>query len=338
MMTVKENYLAALRHQKTDRIPMETEETAYCGFGSFITPDEMETGPFGGGYDGFGVRWVAPESGGGNPLPAPGEFMLDDIADWREKVKFPDVDAYHWAEDAAANLEGVDRENSIILYSDGNGFFDRLNVLMGFEGALMAMVTDPESVEEFFEALLEYKIKRLHKIIEHFKPEVICAYDDVATQRSTFMSPAAYRNLVSPFHKRYVDEVKKHGIIPILHCCGKAEALVEDYINEGFDCWTSVQPCNDIVGLCEKYGDRIAFAGGYDSNGKPGSTADVEIIRKEVIRCCEEYGPHNAYIFFGYSILSMEEAGCMENVWGPTETVSVEFYNYATENAARLRG
>ena len=338
MMSVKENYLRALRHEKTDRIPMETEETIYCGFGSFAAASEMETGPFGGGLDWFGVEWVAPESGGGNPLPAPGKFLLEDICDWREVVKFPDVDAYHWAEDAAANFEGFDREKMVVLYGDGNGCFDRLNVLMGFENALIALVTEPEECAAFFDALIDYKIKRLDKIVEHFHPDVICVYDDVATQMNPFMSPAVYRALISPRHKRLADEIKKRGIIPILHCCGRAEDLIEDFIDEGFACWSSVQPVNDIPALLEKYGDRIALAGGYDSNGKPGSTADVEIIRKEIVRCCESYGYHNGYIFFGFSLLPECECNSPEEVWAPTGIVSEEFVKYATENAKKYRG
>lgn len=37
------------------------------GFGAIDGP-AIEKGPFGGGEDGFGVRWVHPASGGGDGL------------------------------------------------------------------------------------------------------------------------------------------------------------------------------------------------------------------------------------------------------------------------------
>ena len=54
-----------------------------------------------------------------------------------------------------------------------NGPFERLHMLMGFENALCALLTDPEEVEEFFNTYMEWKIKLMEKVIEYYKPDVL---------------------------------------------------------------------------------------------------------------------------------------------------------------------
>jgi len=93
--------------------------------------------------------------------------------------------------------------------------------------------------------------------------------------------------------------IEELGVIPVQHTCGKADPYVGDYIEIGAKCWTSVQPTNDIEGILEKYGDRFSIMGGYDTNGAPGQTKDLDVIRAEVHRCIDTYGKYDGYIFFG---------------------------------------
>lgn len=319
-MTGKENYLNALLHRKTEWIPVEGEALAYTGFEG----NSMEKGPAGGGKDGFGVSWVAPDSGGGTAIPEPGKFLLneDNICNWKSIIQFPDVAAYHWKEDAEKQLAGINREETAIDYGDGNGPFERLAAFMGFESALITMATEPEAVEELLTAITDYKLECLDYIAKYYQPDTYTLYDDVATQACTFMSPETYRELIKPHHKRIAARAKELGMIPILHCCGHAEALVEDFIEEGFSAWASVQPCNDLVGILAKYGDRFCLAGGYDTNGKPGSTFDREIMQKEIERCISEYGALPGYIFAGFILTSLSECENPENVWEATFVLS----------------
>lgn len=111
-------------------------------------------------------------------------------------------------------------------------------------------------------AVTDYKIAALPYIIGAYHPDAITYYDDVATEQNTFMSLKAFRELIAPHHKRFVDACKSYGLYTIYHCCGHAEALVEDMIACGWDAWSSVQPSNDICGLIEKYGRQIGFMGG----------------------------------------------------------------------------
>lgn len=278
-----------------------------CGFGRQNGP-WIEKGPKGGGYDGFGVRWVAPESGAGAAIPAPNEYVLDDITEWKKKINIPDVNEFDWEESAQADLCDKDSDGLLVEYGCGNGIFERLVALMGFENALVSLVLEPEACNEFFAAVTDFKIACAEKVAKYYQPDTFNNYDDIATQNSLFMSPDTYRNTIKPHHKRLYDAVRSFGMIPIQHTCGKAESLIEDFIETGAEAWTSVQPINDIANLLKIYGDRIALFGGYDSNGIPAmEEAPDDIVRNEIRRCIDTYGPYTGYVLFGFRIANSSE-------------------------------
>lgn len=329
-VNLREEYLKFLRHEPTLMVPNMAVNCAMAGFAGSLPGPWIEKGPMGGGYDGFGVRWITPASGGGAPIPAPNEFVLEDICDWRDVIKFPDLDAFDWAVDAQQWLGNVDRTQQAVLFGLGNGVFERLAALMGFEEALCAMVTDPEEVDAFFTALTDWKIEFAKKVKEYYDADVIVYFDDCATERDLFMSPEDFRKLIKPHHKRFVQAARELGMYPVLHCCGKAEAIVEDMIDCGWAAWNSVQISNDIATLIEKYGDRIGFEGGYDTNGKPGRMdASVEEMQTEVHRCLDTYGKYGyGYSFFGFrSVNSLDPAESIAAMMPIME----EFMKYAVQ-------
>ena len=286
----KRTYLDALTCKKTKDLP-------YWGppyRASVGLMDEFEKGPSNGGPDGFGVIWEVTPDGS---IPSSKSFLLKDICDWKKVVKFPDLEAIDWRAKAERELSRFDRDSQVIEYSLGNAHFERLVALMGFENGLCALVEDPDACEEFMQAFTEYRIAFIRKIAEYYHPDTICHYDDVAHLRGPFMSRAVYQKVIKPYHKLVNDECRRHGIIPIQHCCGKADSLAGDFVAEGAAMWTSVQASNDIVSVLKKYGDRLVLAGGFDTNGAPsriGATEDER--RAEIRRCIDTYAPYGSYM------------------------------------------
>ena len=299
-MNRKQNYLAALNHQPTEWTPSGFD-CASIGFDDLW----FEKGPAGGGYDGFGVKWIRPASGMGAPIPAPGEFALTDVLEWK-KLQFPDVDSFDWEGLFAPFLASVDRNELAVDFGFGNGQFERLGALMGFEEALMAMYEEPEATYDLLSAITDYKIKVVEKVAQYLHPDSLTSFDDTCTQMSPFMSPDTYEELILPQHKRLNDACREHGIIPVLHCCGNAEALVPYFIEEGDAAWSSVQPVNDIVALLDKYGDKLTLIGGFDTNGPAGFSLKEDIVRADVRRCMSSYGNRQGYIFRGFVTVSDE--------------------------------
>jgi hypothetical protein len=307
-LTPKENYLRALRHEETEYIPATALDCFLVSAGPLSA---FEGGPPGGGRDAYGVRWVASQTGGGASLPAPNEFILEDVTEWKKKIRIPDADAYDWGKEAES-CAAVDREKMAVGYFMTVGVFERVVTFMGFENALVAMAEEPDAVNELYTAISDCKIKALENIVKYVKPDTIYYADDVATARNLFMSPETYRTLIKPHHKRFFTAAKNMGLLSIQHTCGKPELIIEDIIDAGAGAWFPAQPCNDIKGLLAKYRDKLAFEGGFDMQGPPGiPDAPAEVIENEVKRCYDEYGGKKGYIFL---------SGILVNTLDPGET------------------
>ncbi|MDR1179481.1 MAG: hypothetical protein LBK44_03155 [Spirochaetales bacterium] len=298
-LSPRENYLRVLNHQEAEYVPFINTDLAWCGYMKLNSDVGNEDSNF---VDGFGVPWVGSESTGGAMMPAPGKFILKDVTQWKKTVAIPDLEQYDWkkmAEEEEAFFK-IDREKQVVEFVNTTGVWNRLAALMGFEEALVAILEEPEACNELFTAITDYKVKLAEKAAKYFKPDIFCAYDDIATELNLFMSPQTYRSLIQPHHKRYFSAIRNCGMIPLQHICGRAESCVEDYIDAGAAGWNSIQPTNDIAGLLDKYGDRFVFEGGYDSTGKPGRPyATPEEVEAEIERCFREYGGKKGFVFAG---------------------------------------
>jgi hypothetical protein len=296
----------------------------------------IERGEGGSGIDAFGVRWVAPLSGGaGAALPAPNEFMLTDITKWQSVVKIPDLTIYDWEKFAELEAGMYDRDKVAIEAASLNFIYERLATLMGFEEALLAMAIEPDATYALLEALTDWKIELMKYYAKYFNPDVYIFFDDVATERVLFMSPDTYRTLIKPLHTKMVNACKDIGIIPIQHTCGKADLIVEDMIEEGCEAWHCVQAQNDIEGIIQKYGDRFVIMGGYNTTGAPGLPyATEDMVRAEVRRCFDTYAKYGkGYTFFGMVLTAADPANPMD--MGPMNAVIMdEFLKIRAEQTA----
>ena len=177
----------------------------------------------------------------------------------------------------------------------------RFTHLLGFEEGLCAFIEEPEASKALCEAIADYKIRLLERVATYFKPDAYVHYDDVATDRSLFMDPSVYREFIKPAHTRMNEAAIALGMVPEIHVCGYCSDIIPDIIEEGSAAWQSAQPMNDIAGIIEQYGDKLAVIGGYDSNGAPGApNLTDETIIAEVDRCFDEYGKYGrSFSLFG---------------------------------------
>ena len=326
-MSPKENYLACLNHQPHEYTPGPGDNAMVALF------QTIERGENGAGTDAFGVRWVSPESGGaGSALPAPGEFMLEDVTKWRDVVKMPDLTVYDWEGWAAAEAPLYNRDVQATEVWHGNCIYERMATFMGFEGALLAMAAEPEATFELLSFLTDYRIEMMKYYKKYFNPDIYIYFDDVATERVLFMSPDSYRALIKPLHTKMVEVSKELGMIPVQHTCGRADLIVQDMIDEGNHAWHAVQAQNDLEGIIQKHGDYFVLMGGYDTTGPPGQPfATEEMVRAEVRRCMDTYAKYGkGYIFTGLVLTKMNPENPMD--MGPmNEVINDEFMKIRAE-------
>ncbi|WP_415534996.1 uroporphyrinogen decarboxylase family protein [Dehalobacter sp. 4CP] len=293
-LTQRENFEIMLNGGKPEFAPLLYELYKVCMLATNNTDQ-----PWQGGKDPFGVNWVATAEG---VIPESGKILFDDIADWKKYVKFPDVDSLgieQMAQIELADFTDEKRKEQPVAVFNACGLFERMAAFMGFENTLCALIEDPDSCNEFFEAMADYKIACINRYIDVYKPDVIIYFDDFATARGLFMSPKTYREVIKPHHKRIIEAVTSRGVIFNQHTCGKCEDIIEDYVEMGIKIWDAAQVCNDLEGILTKYHGRLIVEGGWDTSG-PASYigAPVEAIIEETKRCAEQYGKKGNFILF----------------------------------------
>ena len=221
-ITERENFLRMLRHERPDFMPHQPSLL------QMIIPsaigDRAEN--CGTGYDWFGVHWTEDPDMPMMPMVTPGmPPVLEDIEDWEEVIEWPDLDAIDWEACARKDVPVKD-PSKILCAMMVSGPFERLHDLMGFEGALCALVTNPEECEAFFSRLCDFKIEQIKRLKEHYDVDMVHFQDDWGTQTDLMFQPEIWRTLIRPHVKRVVDAAHDLGVLFDQHSCGKIDRIV----------------------------------------------------------------------------------------------------------------
>lgn len=251
--TCKENMFRLMRHEKPYWIPAAFENNV-------VIPDVVLERPAmnKGGKDWFGVEWKYVENIHA-PCTAPGFVMFEEAEEWRSVLKFPDLDAIDWERNAELLSRELDpdKANSFVLF---NGCFERLHSLMGFENALCAMLTEPEEISDLINAIADFKIRLIDKLITYYPVDTIVYHDDWGTNDNTFFSVDMYEELLFEPTKRIVDFVHSKGKFFTLHCCGRVEKLVPYMLKLNIDSWESAQMnINNLPEVRQQVGNRLGM-------------------------------------------------------------------------------
>lgn len=330
-MNLRENYLASLRGEQPEWIGH---------FGTDVVPftPSVFNDPYGPLYkmyfeklekgedirkvkyvDGFGITWILDEYG---PITEPGNVLMEDISEWKEKFHIPNPDDYDW--DHALQEEYSMVEPGKAVQTIITGAFMQLVNAMGFENALMALVADEDEVREFLDALVSYQEIALKRMLERVQVDFIQIFDDIANSTNLFMAPDVYRKLIKPYHKRLLDAAKSvvPGIPCEIHCCGKCEAVIDDFVEAGFMAWQPAQPMNNLTAIQKKYGNSFVLVGTWDNVAvsKAGEITEEE-VRRSVRECMDRYAPGGGFIFWDGGPVGMSETMTTRLGWANDEAV-----------------
>ena len=288
-MTARENLLRAYRHEKPEWVPNGfTDLDIWDSFGERYFGE-------GSGDDWFGVNWTyTPELH--SQTETPGQEEIDDLENWREKIQFPDLEAYDWTQIAEEAIANWDRTNRVSLCMLLNGPFERMMSLMGFENALCAFYEYPDEVHELFEAITEHKCKYIKILKKYFNFDIIAFHDDWGNNKNMFFSMDMWREFIKPCIQRVIDCTHEQGMIFEMHSCGYIKPTVGELVEMGIDSIQPLQYCNEVEDLKELYGDKILLSGGFNTQEvleRPGAAEDE--IRMEVRRTLDTLAPQGGY-------------------------------------------
>ena len=227
----------------------------------------MENAPFnpmedGGGEDMFGVKWVFEPAARGSMEDPNEPPILEDANDWREVIKFPDVDSWDWEGSAELNKGTFLKPENFNMYWIMTGWFERLISFMGFEEAIVAMIDEDQqdALKDLYMALTDTYIDIIQHVIDYYEYiDIVCVHDDWGSSLDAFFSPELCAELIVPAMKKFTDFLHSKGLYADLHSCGKNGKQVPNMIAAGWDSWTP-QLMNDIDAIYKEYGDKIIIS------------------------------------------------------------------------------
>lgn len=292
-MTIRsrDNMLLAMQHKVPYWIPNNITDCDIVLQSAVMERYEGRTN----GFDEFGVEYEYNEESRG-PVMRPGTRRLETIEDWKN-IEFPNLADRDWEAAAARDTANWDRNNRFSIVQLFNGMFERAHMMMGFEDVLCALLTDAETMEEWFRAFTDYRIALIRQIAKYYKPDAIMVFDDYAAKDAMLFHPDIFRELIKPQLRRMIDTAHECGLYYIVHCCGYVKPILADIVELGADAIHPIQVMNDPIELKKQYGDKICFCGGFDNVGildKEGCSEQA--TRDEVRRVLTAMEPGGSFV------------------------------------------
>ena len=210
-----------------------------------------------------------------------------------EGYTFPDPDRPGRFDEYPAFVES--NRDRFVFGGIGFSLFERAWTMRGMANLLEDMLLRPSFVEELLDAILEYNLGVIRRILE-FDVDGVRFGDDWGHQRGVMMGPHLWRRFIKPRVAQMYGTVKDAGRAVMIHSCGAVEELFPDLIEIGLDIFNPFQPEEmDVYAVKQKYGADLTFFGGVSTQRTLpyGTPADV---KAEVRRLMREVGQGGGYV------------------------------------------
>ncbi|HDL89937.1 MAG TPA: hypothetical protein ENG14_03435 [Thermodesulforhabdus norvegica] len=251
--------------------------------------------------DPWGTTWE--KSPDGHYINVNGPFQNSDPnIELLESYKWPNPDdpkIYLGLKERADHL----RKNTdcAIILNLPLGFVHQCQFMRGFSEWLTDLIAFPEFAQRLIDITSSIWIRVAQNALDIVGAaiDIIEWGDDVAMQQGPLFNPDMYRKIIKPVHRKMMEALRSKSDARILyHSCGSVELFIEDFIEMGIDAINPVQVTAKNMNpsdLKRKYGERVAFWGGIDTQHilPSGTTSEV---RAEVRRICRILGRNGGYI------------------------------------------
>ena len=255
-------------------------------------------------YDEWGVGWKEVITGettyrelAESPLADAG---IDELATYPWWPNAIDPDRYRGLHDEAEWLYKT-TDYALVGAPGFNGVWERAWYMCGLERALGGLLQDEAFMHALLSRITDACKTAIGCYLDQVGPyiQIIKLADDLGTQNGPAMSPATYRRMIKPYHKKLIDFVKRRTNAKIFfHTCGSVYDLLPDLIDAGVEILNPVQVSAKNMNtrqLKAEFGHKISFMGAIDTQTvlPHGSPADV---MQEVERRIAELAPGGGYI------------------------------------------
>lgn len=338
-MTERERLLAALRHETPDVIPQQEsfmdEELAAAFARRHYPPtgdwsvDALAAAAFmdnyiiGAGSGALrstvvergpdqrvveyenGMRWRIHSSARsgqwwreyyGYPLHSP-----NGAADWAglARMPLPDPDD-RWRYAGVADRVRFLHDRGYCAQGTINGFFSGLwYFMMPIDDLLLLLAAEPAFVQATLERIATFNLCAAEHLLEA-GVDLIHWVDDLGHNQAPFISPASYRTVIFPWHRRIAELCHAYGAYAHMHSHGNINQLLPMMAEAGIDMLNPVGPSDgmDLAALKQDYGDRLTLCGGVSKYIGLMSDDELDAHVEHVVRAGTSGSPG------GYMVMS----------------------------------
>jgi uroporphyrinogen decarboxylase len=312
-MHKKERFLAALRRQPVDRVPMfdflfqqpmyetligrrpdgyNARDAVDCALA--LEHDAVWI-PF-GGFSGFEPHYLAEnvyiDEWGTTYQKSPASWPIDAPIDYPIKSR-ADLTHYQMPD---PTLPGRDSEINIALEMDNGGLaitggiggpFTQAWMLLGYEQMSYLIHDDPDILTDIFKMVIEFHKEAARRSVAA-GVDAMWLSDDLGDSTRGFLRLNQFRKYVLPYFAELVEYVDGLGVPVMLHSCGHITDYLPDLAQTKI---ASVHPLQrtagmDLAQVKACYGQRFAIIGNIDSSRTLpfGTPEDVAAEVREAIR------------------------------------------------------
>lgn len=231
-----------------------------------IVDEDEETVTYRNGWGAALREWKADRPG----VPEHIGFDLTSPRIWKDKYREPlmglDLNRFENTDLLKRSYrEGMESDRFCVYHNIH--VYEIMRTALGDIVMLEALCTDPAWIHDFCQVVTENIVRHLIWALDHVgRPDGIWIYEDLGFSRAPFVSPALYREMILPYHKRTIDVAHDYGLPVIFHSCGRIRPLLPLLLDAGIDCLQAIEvkAGQDVIEMADAVQNRIAFMGNMD--------------------------------------------------------------------------
>jgi uroporphyrinogen decarboxylase len=308
-MTSKERVRKAILHQQPDQVPANFECVASVRNALFERYNFNDIEQLYQRFD-IDIRAIGPDYTGPElkRYEEGGFIFQENFWGWKDKMHWAgkefnsitsfypfdtfetvqQLEAYRWPSPDWFDYESVKyqcekyRDKAIIIGHEGP--FQIATFLRSMENLFMDMAAEPEFAHKIYDKMVEFELEFYERILiaADGQVDILRPHDDYGTQINLLFSVDMWRDYFMENTKKLTALAHKYGAFYQQHSCGCVGAIIPELIACNVDVLEPIQKVKGMEpeGLKQKYGDKLAFHGGIDTQGVlPFGTP--EEVRKE---------------------------------------------------------
>ncbi len=318
-MTPRERWLAVLKRETPDRVPMDYQATPEAtgkllehlgcatldeAYAKLHIDHPLAVRPRYAGpklpenTDVLGLERKTVNYGTGSYDEVVNHPLADygSIEEIEKSYTWPDHDWWDYS-DIPGQVAG---QEHLPVRGGGSEPFLTYKNLRGDEQAFIDLIDNPEIVHFCLGKLYDLAYERTRRIYEAIPGRVMISYvaEDLGGQTALMYSPDQIREFFIPHMRRMAELVHDAGAYVFTHTDGAVRDILPDLISMGMDVLNPVQwRCAGMEreGLARDFGEKIIFHGGVD-NQQTLAFDSVEDVRAEVAENLRVLGAGGGYV------------------------------------------